>query len=191
MKNFALINAILVALLISGCATKKETIEITECNFPDNPSVAAPLWVCGGAVEGVAISAVGSTPKSKAGVNFMTQQATANGRVVLAQQIQADIQAMVKNFTETTGSLDSETVDQVNSLVSKQITNQRLQGTRVFKQTVSPNGTLYVLVGFDSAIYNSFVKESLNTSYQNNQAQWQRILSDRSFNELEASISKQ
>ncbi|MCL2567390.1 MAG: LPP20 family lipoprotein [Alphaproteobacteria bacterium] len=189
MNKSIILGSILSALLIAGCATKKETTEITQCNFPDAPNTAAPLWVCGGAVEGVAIAAVGAAQKSHANVNFMLQQATANGRLALAQEIQSDIQAKVKSFTETTGNYDSETINQVNSLIYQQITNQKLQGTKAFNRITSPNGTLYVLVGFDKNIYENLLKDSLHTSYQDNQAQWQRTLSEKAFEQLEESIA--
>lgn len=192
MKKLSLFMLATAGLIVAGCSsTKKDTLAVMECNFPDAPSSSAPLWVCGGVVEGVEISAVGSTPKSKASINFMQQQASANARVFLAQQIQADIQAKVKSFTETTGVAESETVDTALSVVSAQITNQSLKGTKPLKQITSPNGTLYVLVGFDKNLYDSVIKESLATSYQNDKAQWQKIMSDKAFQDLEKSIAAQ
>ncbi|MDR2008024.1 MAG: LPP20 family lipoprotein [Alphaproteobacteria bacterium] len=189
MKKISLIIIAAFALFLAGCATKKETTEVLKCNFPDSPSTAAPLWVCGGAVEGVAVAAVGSAQRSNANAHFMLQQATANGRLALAQEIQSDIQAKVRSFVETTGSYDNETVNQVYSLIFQQVTNQNLQGTKAFNRITSPNGTLYVLVGFDKNIYENLLKSSLHDSYQANQADWQKTMSAQAFEQLQATIT--
>ena len=120
----------------------------------------------------------------------MEQQAIANARVLLAQQIQVGIESMVKNYNETTGVGESETVDAVASVVSKQITNQNLSGTKMFKKITSPNGALYVLVGFDKDLYASFVKDQLTTSYNNDKALWQKAMSDKAFEELRSDIER-
>jgi hypothetical protein len=186
-SNFVFLS---LFLLIISCGNKDLTLKVTECVYPDAPSSAAPLWVCGALVEGVGISSVGTTALSKAGVNFMEQQAIANARVLLAQQVQVGIESMVKNFTETTGIADSETVDSVASVVSKQITTQSLSGTKIYKKATSPNGALYVLVGFDKDLYANFVKEQLNTSYGNDKALWQKAMSDKAFEELKADVER-
>ncbi len=189
MKKNSLLVLSFVSLLIVGCtSSKKDTLAVKECNFPDAPSTSAPLWVCGGVVEGVEVSAVGSTTKSKASINFMQQQATANARVFLAQQVQSDIQAKVKNFTETTGESENEAIEQVASLLSQQVTNQSLKGTKPLKQVTSPNGTLYVLVGFDKKIYDMALKEFLNSSKVKDKDKWKKIMSDDSFKELDNSL---
>ncbi len=189
VKSMKKIIILLGLLILSACGSKKDLKqEITECNYPDAPNKEAPLWVCGAKIEGVAVMAVGSTATSKAGINFMLQQASANARVFLAQQIQADIQASVKNFVQTTGTGTQETVDMVNSLVSNQITVQSLKGTRIIKQITSPTGTLYVAVGFDKELYEGFINESLNTSYKNEKALWQKAMSDKAFEDLKKDI---
>ena len=191
MKKISLVMLAIIGLIVAGCSYKKDTLAVTECNFPDAPSTNAPLWVCGGAVEGLEISAVGSVQPSKASINFRHQQATANARVTLSQQVQSDIQSKVKNYEATTGSLDSETLDKAMSVVSSQISNNSLKGTKALKQITSPAGTLYVLVGLDKNSYDSIVKESLSTSYKNDKAQWQKLMSDEAFKDLEKSIVSQ
>ncbi len=191
MKKISLVTLAFVGLIVAGCASKKDTLIITECNFPDSPSAKAPLWVCGGAVEGLEVSAVGSIQPSKASINFRQQQATANARVTLSQQIQSDIQSKVKNYEATTGSMDTESLDKAMSVVSAQISNNSLKGTKSLKQITSPAGTLYVLVGLDKTSYDSIVKESLNTSYNNDKAKWQKMMSDEAFKDLQKSIENQ
>lgn len=188
MQKKALLLIVGLSLLVVGCSSKKDTLEVRECNFPDSPETSAPLWVCGGAVEGVEVSAVGSAVKSKASIHFMQQQATANARLVLAQQLQSDIQAKVKNFTEAKGIGEEESIEQISSLVSEQITNKGLKGSKPLKQVTSPKGALYVLVGMDKKTYDDVMKESLDDSYKNDKSKWNKLGSEENFKDLKDTL---
>lgn len=166
-----------------------QQVAVPDCTFPDAPEVAAPGWVCDEPVEGLAVSAVGSADKSAAGIDFMKQQASAAARVQLAQMMKVQVQNMIKQFAETTGSGDSETVDQVNSSVTKQITNESLVGTRVYKTRRSPNGALYVLVGLDDNAASLIHETALKTSMNNEKALWQKFQAKKGFDELAKEIA--
>ncbi len=177
--------------LLSGCASSPQVATVVpDCTFPDAPEVAAPNWICDAPVEGVEVSAVGSFRKTKAGVQFQKTQATANGRNQLAANMKVHVKQLVKNYTEVTGVGDDETVDTVSSDVSKQITKETLFGTKVFRTRVSPNGTMYVLVGMDSSGAAANAQAALMTSYKNKKAMWQRFMADKAHNELEDEIEK-
>jgi len=162
IKNKFYILLGLLLLLSYGCSNKGLSQKITDCYYPDAPKEKAPLWICGAKLDGLAVSAVGSVDKSVAGINFMKQQATANARAVLAQEVKADLQAQVSNYTAVNGAGDKQNVEQNASVIINQITNQSLQGTRVYKEDTSPNGTLYVIVGFDSDMYKKFIQDIIN-----------------------------
>jgi len=166
-----------------------QQVAVPDCTFPDAPEVAAPGWVCDEPVEGLAVSAVGSADKSAAGIDFMKQQASAAARVQLAQMMKVQVQNMIKQFAETTGSGDSETVDQVNSSVTKQITNESLVGTRIYKTRRSPNGALYVLVGLDDNAASLIHETALKTSMNNEKALWQKFQAKKGFDELAKEIA--
>ncbi len=124
-----------LALTLAACSSNApQQAAVPDCTFPDAPTIAAPGWVCDEPVEGLAVSAVGSADKSAAGINFMKQQASTAARVQLAQMMKVQVQNLVKQFAETTGVGDSQTVDMVNSSVTKQITNETLVGTRIYKK---------------------------------------------------------
>ncbi len=162
---------------------------VPDCTFPDAPEKAAPGWVCDEPVPGLSVSAVGSADKSGAGLNFMKQQASTAGRVQLAQMMKVQVQNMVKQFAETTGVGDSETVDMVNSSVTKQLTNETLVGTRMYKSKTSPNGTLYVLVGLDDKAASLIHETALKTSMNNEKALWQKFQSKKGHDELAKEIA--
>lgn len=186
-----LIAAVTVALLVTACGGKKPQPQeqAVDCSFPDAPTVAAPGWICDQPVSDYPVTAVGSAQKTDAGYDFMKDQAAASARVRLAQQMQVHVMNMVKQYVETTGSGDAETVDQVRTSVSKVITDQTLLGSRIIRNRTSPNGYLYVLVGIDeqNAMYNS--QQALRTSMGNDQALWQQFKAEKGYDELAEEIT--
>ncbi len=193
-KRIVLMSSLL-AVALTGCFGGKKEVKpepriAAECVFPDVPNVAAPLWVCDAPVEGVAVSAVGSHAPSAAGPAFMKEQAAASARVQLAQQMKVTVNNMVKQYVETTGAASAETVDKVNTSVSKLITAETLTGSRVFRSTTSPNGAMYVLVGLDPTVTKEAVEKVLKTSMNSDQALWQQFKAKKGQEELAEDIAK-
>ena len=118
MKTRMLFTAAL-ATLLAACSSNNTKDEVAECIFADGSNQPAPAWVCGAPVDDVDLAAVGYADKSAAGANFMKQMAATAARVELAQVMQVEVQNMIKQYAETTGTADSETVDQVNSSTTK------------------------------------------------------------------------
>jgi hypothetical protein len=153
--------------------------------------MAAPGWVCDEPVEGAAVSAVGVAEKSRAGVNFMKDMAAANARTELARNMKVHVQNLVKQYIETTGTGSSETVDKVLTAVTKQITDQTLVGTRIYKSTTNPStGSMYVLMGIDDASARKITEDAVKTSMSNDAALWQQFKAQKSQDELAAEIAK-
>ena len=178
-------------LFLSACNTTQAppAAALADCTFPDAPNQVAPGWICDEPVAGVELSAIGYARKSNAGVSFMKQMATADARVQLAQTFKTHVNNMVKQYAETTGAADTETVDLVNTSVSKLITSETLVGSRLFKSRTSPTGGLYVIVGLDSANVQTAAEESLKTSMKNDQALWQKFQAKKAQDELAAEIA--
>ncbi len=192
--KFKLLGVAAVALLLAACSSKEiltQAEPVPDCMFADGSNKEAPQWVCGAPVEGVELSAVGYSEKSAAGPNYMKQMAATAARVELAQVLSLNLQNMVKQYVETTGAGDAESVDRVNSVVTKQVTEQTLVGSRVLRQLPTPNGGLVVLVGLDPKQTESISEDILRTSMKNNQAIYQKLESKKSFDELAAEIAKQ
>jgi LPP20 lipoprotein len=186
-SNMLLISV--VALGLAACAAPAKKEVVAECVFP-NSEKAAPLWVCDGPVEGVAVSAVGSFPKSAAGTDFMKQQAATSARVKLAQQMKVHVQNSIKQYAETTGAGDKETVDQVYTATTKQITDQTLVGTKIFRSAQGPDGAMYVLLGMDEASTQKLTESALKTSMNNEKALWQKFQAGKAQDEMAADIAK-
>ncbi len=181
------VSGVALTVLLTACGDKVKPV--ADCVFPDAPSVAAPGWICDQPVEGVEVSAVGSADKSAAGNSFMKNMAAADARVQMAQSMKVHVQNMVKQYAETTGAASSETVDKVNTSVTKQITDQTLIGTKIYKSRVSPSGALYVLVGMDGKSTAKATQEALRSSMNNDKALWQQFKAQKGQDELAAAIA--
>ena len=195
MRNLLLVTFSAVALIgLAGCASAPAKVEpaaaAPSCVFP-NTKEAAPGWVCDEPVEGASVTAVGSAPKSQAGIAFMKQMAAADARVQLAQMMRIQVTNMIKQYAETTGAANQATVDQVNSSVTKQITNESLVGTRLVRSITASDGTLYVLVGLDEASVQKITEAAVKTSLNNDRAAWQQFRAQKGQDELAADIAKQ
>lgn len=182
-------SGVALSVLLVGCSSEEVKPVALECGFPDAPTVPAPGWVCDEPVEGVEVSAVGSADKTGAGVSFAKNMAATDARVQMAQAMKVHVTNMVKQYAETTGSADSETVDKVNTSVTKQITDQTLTGTKRYKSIVSPNGTVYVLIGMDEATAAKATQEAVRTSMNNDKALWQQFKAQKGQDELAAAIA--
>ncbi len=183
------IGAIVMSLLLAACGSDEVKQEAADCVFPDATSAAAPGWICDQPVEGVEVSAVGVAEKSAAGHSFMKNMAATDARVQLAQSMKVHVQNMVKQYAETTGAADSETVDKVNTSVTKQITDETLIGSKIFKTRTSPNGSLYVLLGMDASAAATATENALKTSMNNDRALWQQFKAQKAQDELAESIA--
>jgi hypothetical protein len=195
MRKFAyfLLSAV-IAGGVAGCGSAPAKVEklaqAPDCVFP-NSREPAPGWICDQPVEGMSVTAVGSAAKSDAGISFMKQMASTDARVQLAQNMRVQVQNMIKQYAETTGAGSKETVDRVNTSVTKQITDQSLQGTRIVKSITGPDGTLYVLVGLDPTGAQQLTEAAIKTSMGNDQAAWQQFRAQKGQDELAADIAKQ
>lgn len=191
-KQISKAGVLIVAVMLAACSSDKVVkTAAPDCVFPDAPSATAPGWICDEPVAGIAVSAVGVAEKSAAGHSFMKNMAATDARVQLAQAMQVHVQNMVKQYAETTGAADSETVDKVNTSVTKQITDQSLVGTKIYKTRTSPNGALYVLLGMDPTATVNATQNALKTSMGNNKALWQQFKAKKGQDELAAAIAAQ
>jgi len=174
----------LVAATITGCGGTAPA-PASEPDFRcKKENVLAPKWTCTPMVEG-AYAGLGVAKKSAAGMGHMRRIALANGRSDLAQQIKSQVKDKVETFTRTTGVGDAETVDTVNTAVSKQIAKVDLQGSKGVDSWTAPSGDLYMLVTVPEATVNGAVKDAVKTSFKNDKALWQQFQSKQAMDGLE------
>ena len=190
-RNVLWISVIVAGLLLSGCAQKTESIVAKGASEQISLEFdGAPAWVQDPSVEG-AMCALGTAKIGPAGIGFATTEATGNGRDDLARQIQTNVSNMLKNFTQQTGVGSQAVVDKVVADVSKQLAKQDLSGSKATKKWISKTNTLYVLVTMqDPAKAAAAVKDTVKTSFKNDEALWQQFQAKKAQDELETSLSK-
>lgn len=198
MKRITTLALATTIVSLAGCGggsgnVKPEPIvvEAPSCVWPDSPKDPAPGWICDEPIAGLAVSAPGSAAKTAAGYEFQKNMAATAARVQLAQRAQVRVANMVKQYAEVTGAGSTETVDMVNSSVTKQITDQTLVGTKIFRSTTSPAGSVWVLVGIDEASLQQTAERALRSSMGNDAALWQQFKAQKGQEELAAEIAKQ
>lgn len=178
---------------LPGCSSnqpKPTALALEACKFPGTQALA-PGWVCDEPVPNWPVTAPGAAEKTAAGISFQKQMAAAAARVQLAQQVKVRVASMIKQFAETTGAGDMETVDRVNTSVTKQITDESLSGTRILRTVEAPDGRLWVLVGLDDAALTALTKSAVNTSLNNERAAWQKFQAGKAQDELANAIAAQ
>jgi hypothetical protein len=155
--------------------------------------VQAPQWVCDPFVEG-GMFAVGSAPANPLGKGFQQTEAMANARDSLARELGTKVSNMFKQFAQSTGVGENQTVEKVATNVSKQIASQNIEGARQKNRWTSPDGTLYIHVVMDPTSVATFKEEAkavVKTSMKNDEALYQQFVAKRGFDELDAAIEKE
>ncbi len=187
-----LLMATALTAFITGCGETPKPAKPTQMGeVPSSfackqENVLAPKWTCVPLVDGY-YAGVGVAKKSAAGMGMMRRVALANGRSELAQQIQTQVKDKLETFTRTTGNGASETVDQVNTAVSKQIAKIDLKGSKAVDVWNAPSGDLYMLVTVPESAVNKKVKEAIThgSSLKNDNALWQQFQSKQALESLD------
>lgn len=180
MKKFitTLSLSALVAASFSACSSEPKPEADFRCRID---GMLQPEWVCGNdiAIEGT-ITAVGSAPMSQLGRGFTQNEAIAQGRTALAQQIEVTVKAKIEQFARSTGTASAEVAEKVSTQVAKQVAQVTLNGSKMLKSRLVGN-TLYVLVGVPEKAINASVK----SSYKNDEALWQQFQSQKALDSLD------
>jgi len=189
MKKFAssLVFAAALTATFTGCGDKEPKPSEDVVFNCEQDGVRAPQWTCmpDSSVEG-AVTDIGSAPYSKLGAGFTRREALANARSSLAQQIEALVKDKVETFARSTGVGDSEVADKVSTQVSKQTAKVSLKGSKQLNFWQHPtNKTMFVLVGMQENAMNEEIKNSVKTSYKNDEALWQQFQSKNALEGLD------
>lgn len=187
MKKTFLIFIVVAAFAIAGCTPKGSGITASKMNKCFD---GAPAWVLNGGAEG-GLSAVGSAQVGNAGISFAKTEALANGRDEIARILELKVSNMVKNFTQTTGVGNSQTVDKVSSTVSRQLASQTITSSKLKSQWLSSEcNELFVLVVADAPGIKKDIKDQITSSYRNEEAIWQQIQAKDALKEMDREIDK-
>lgn len=189
-KNiFSLSAMALTFAVMSGCGGKEVVQQpvvdtfIEHCEYA--AGVRAPEWYCNPTIEG-GMAAVGEAKANVAGDNNMQRtMAMANARDALARQTQVKVQNLLTNWSRATGAGEDQTYEANFENVSRQVSQQTLEGSRQLKRWVAPDRTLILLVGMSDS---ASIKNNVKTSLRNEEALWQQFQSKQSLEELDKQI---
>jgi len=190
MKKLLFSSAVIATMVFTGCGLSNKSISpfTSQCTIE---GASAPSWVCnGGANMEGGIFAVGSAQKSPLGIGFQRQEAMAAARDALSRQISIKVKNMFKSYMSSTGTGSDQTAERVATNVSKQLSKEVLQGSKLLKTWISPKGTMYVLVGMTNNVKKA-VKNAVKTTFHNDQALWQEFKAKKAQEQLDAEIDKE
>lgn len=140
------------SIFFVSCSSKEEKINSLTQNECTIAGAVAPIWACGSYSEDNRFLAVGSAPMSKLGHDFTRREALANGRTNLANQIEIEVKNKVETYMNSTGIKDSESIQKVVTMVSRQTSHLTLSESKQINSWENPNdGFLYILIAISKA----------------------------------------
>jgi hypothetical protein len=134
----------------------------------------APEWVLSGSKEDP-ISAVGSAPIGKGGLQFARTEAMGYARSEIARQVSVKVRSLVNNFSQQTGIGEEQSLDAFSRQVTKLVTDESISGSHQKDLWISPNSEVYVLMVLDKEAVETSVRRQVVHSYRQNSAQWQEF----------------
>jgi len=180
-------------LILTGCANKTQNEQFKQPQKCIIDNTKAPIWVCSPQDTENFLVAVGSAkPNSAKDFQFQKEEAIAAARDELARKISVKVKNMFKQFRQTTGSGKNQVFDKVSQSVSKQLANTVLIGSKQLNIWISPEGTLFVLIGLplNEQLRNN-VKNLVNSSFKNLDAKHQQALAKEAQKELDEAVKNE
>ncbi len=177
-----------ITFIISSCSLK-QIDDVGECNFPDNPDQASPMWLCGEDIVGSAIYVVGASSNKGAKLSKRTE-ALNNATLTLKQQILVSLESNFDNVVKRSTYLKKEAVSNIYIKFQEYLNNHELVRVTKYKEAISSKGILYVAIGYDKKIYAEVIKNELYKVYQNNSAELQGVISYKSFLQFSKDLYK-
>ncbi|MFQ3209969.1 MAG: hypothetical protein ACI8SC_000833 [Colwellia sp.] len=158
MKVQKIILVALITTTISACGSTKKPEEVS-------PSSNIPSWVLNPVTQdGIAAT---DCVTFSGNLSIDKKMATANSRLALTQQIDVRVEGLDKTYASRVDANDETTIGNSFSSVSKQLTKQKLNGSRVMKSdivTISGKEYFCVLTTLNptatSAVFEAIIRQS-------------------------------
>ncbi|MCP4722175.1 MAG: hypothetical protein GY860_22175, partial [Desulfobacteraceae bacterium] len=116
--------------------------------------------------------------------------ALAQGRNELARQLSVKVESLVNNFVLQTGLDDDQLVDRLGKQVSRQVTNETLNGSRQKDVWISPSSELYILVFMETNGIKQSIRNQVISSYKKEDARWQIFQAQNAEEKLDRELEK-
>lgn len=187
-------------VIFSGCTASNPPAAVantpppaSDCPYPDAPDQSAPRWICHENIDSYPVSGLGFYKHEVGGPSVSKDIAEVQARNELARSLRVFVQNMIKNFTRATGRGEDGTYDFLYENVSKHLIEETIFGSRIVRSRTSPKGTVYVLVGLDTAKVTENAKlalEKTKTSMNNSAASYQKEEAQKALLEMERQLDK-
>lgn len=178
--NIKIAAALGIALIILGGCGKQPETRNTLNNLPQ--------WYQEPTSLGDKYAASGSAKPNKAGdIELQRIEAAAVARAELARQMELRVKDMYKRATQEMGVGDEQTMDHAVQYATKQIADVTLKNSQQKKLFIdSETGVLYTLIALDSTIADERLKSSVQSSFNKQDALWQKFQATQMWKELES-----
>ena len=162
-----------VILILSGCSSTK----------PGASSGDIPSWFLMPPNNEGFIYGVGQAKKQNPSLS--KQAATARARTEVSQAVNVKVASMLKDFMQQSGVGENAMATEFTESVTKQVTNNSLQGSNVKEAYVAKDGTMYIMVEYST---NSLKQAAVNAA-KKEEALYNEFKASQGFDELEKSIN--
>ena len=178
MKTALLLSLGALLIGLGGCAKQPE-----DRNALNN----LPQWYQEPTVLGDKYAAAGSAKPNKAhDLELQKIEAAAVARAELARQMNVRVKDMYKRATQELGIGEDQTMDHAVQYATKQIADVTLQQSQQKKLFLdSETGILYTLYALDAKIVDQKLKNSVKSSFKNDEAMWQKFQATQVWKELD------
>lgn len=171
-------------ILLGGCAKQPES---------RNALNNLPQWYQEPTVLGDKYAASGSAKPNKVqDIELQRIEASAVARAELARQMELRVKDMYKRASQELGTGEEQTIDHAVQYATKQIADVTLRNSQQKKLFVdSDTGILYTLIALDTAMVDQQLKSTVKSSFNNQDALWQKFQATQVWKELDSTQAKQ
>ncbi len=177
------LGVVVLLFTLSGCVNQPES---------RNALNNLPQWYQEPTSLGDKYAASGSAKPNRGGdMELQRIEASAIARAELARQMELRVKDMFKRATQELGMGETQTMDHAVQYATKQISDVTLRHSQQKKLFLdSESGVLYTLYVLDSISADEQIKQSVSTSFKNEDALWQKFQATQAWKELEDSGKK-
>ena len=174
MKNIVIMASIL--MFMAGCAAPGSG------STEERGSSDMPSWFLSPPTAEDALYGVGQAKKQNP--SLAKQTATARARAELSQAVNIKVSSMLKDFMQESGVGDNAQALEFSEVVTKQVSNNTLEGSIVKKSYTAKDNTIFVLVEYS---LDSVRKDAVKAA-RNEEALWNEFKAKQSLDELEKAL---
>ena len=176
MKQKSILLVPLTFLLLYGCAgTGSGSTE-------ERGSSDAPSWFLMPPTSENSLYGVGQAKKQNP--SLAKQTATARARTEISQAVNVKVASMLKDFMQESGVGENAQILEFSQSVTKQVTDNSLQGAVIKEAYAAKDGTIFILVEYS---LDSVRKDIVNAA-KREKTLYNEFKAQQSFDELEKSL---